>query len=185
VAALRAEGLVVTRQGVGAFVAEGSRRPFRIDADELRSIGEVLQVMELRTGIEVEAAGLAAERATPADHAAINAAYLAIEAALERGEPAVEEDDAFHTAVASAVANPQFVRILEFLGRFMPHQSVRHLEQSLHQHHRYMTKIQREHRDIRDAIVAGAVAPARAAMRRHLLNCHQQYQKVAASLGES
>src|SRR5712672_943199 len=29
VAALRAEGLVVTRQGAGAFVAEGVRRPFR------------------------------------------------------------------------------------------------------------------------------------------------------------
>src|SRR5258706_14681304 len=31
IAALRAEGMVVTRQGAGAFVAEGSRRPFRID----------------------------------------------------------------------------------------------------------------------------------------------------------
>src|SRR5512145_1886786 len=59
VAALRAEGLVVTRQGVGAFVAEAARRPFRIEADEVRSVREVLDVMELRTGIEVEAAGLA------------------------------------------------------------------------------------------------------------------------------
>jgi len=31
VSALRAEGLVVTRQGVGAFVAETPRRPFRIE----------------------------------------------------------------------------------------------------------------------------------------------------------
>src|SRR6478672_887147 len=31
VAALRAEGLVLTRQGVGAFVADAPRRPFRID----------------------------------------------------------------------------------------------------------------------------------------------------------
>ena len=30
VAALRAEGLVVTRQGVGAFVPENARRPFRV-----------------------------------------------------------------------------------------------------------------------------------------------------------
>ena len=34
VAPLRAEGLVITRQGVGAFVAENVRRPFRIDFDE-------------------------------------------------------------------------------------------------------------------------------------------------------
>src|SRR5262245_1188036 len=66
VAALRADGLVVTRQGVGAFVAETVRRPFRIEFDELRTLREVLEVMELRTGIEIEAAGLAAERATAA-----------------------------------------------------------------------------------------------------------------------
>src|SRR5438270_13014298 len=33
VAALRAEGLVVTRQGVGAFVPANARRPFRVDFD--------------------------------------------------------------------------------------------------------------------------------------------------------
>src|SRR5271170_1655808 len=63
VAVLRAEGLVETRQGVGAFVmGDVQRRPFRIDPDGLRSIAEVVQVMELRTGVEVEAAGIAAER---------------------------------------------------------------------------------------------------------------------------
>src|SRR6516164_11319657 len=67
VAALRAEGLVVTRQGVGAFVAETPRRPFRIETGDLQSLRDVIQVMELRTGVEVEAAGLAAERASAAE----------------------------------------------------------------------------------------------------------------------
>ncbi len=67
VAALRAEGLVVTRQGVGAFVADTPRRPFRINGGELQSLRDVIEVMELRTGVEVEAAGLAAERASAAD----------------------------------------------------------------------------------------------------------------------
>src|SRR6187551_2478171 len=42
VAALRADGLVVTRQGVGAFVADTAQRPFRLRFDELRSLREVL-----------------------------------------------------------------------------------------------------------------------------------------------
>src|SRR6201990_2294909 len=63
VAALRADGLVVTRQGVGAFVADNASRPFRVDFDESSSLGEVLNVMELRAGVEIESAGLAAERA--------------------------------------------------------------------------------------------------------------------------
>ena len=55
VAALRAEGLVTTRQGSGAFVAADARRSaFRIDPDGLSSIGDVLNVMELRVAVEVE-----------------------------------------------------------------------------------------------------------------------------------
>src|SRR5580698_209538 len=62
IASLRAEGLVITRQGAGAFVAEGAAaRPFRIVSDELRSLTEVLNVMQLRLAVEVEAAGIAAE----------------------------------------------------------------------------------------------------------------------------
>src|SRR6516225_9037718 len=42
VSALRAEGLVVTRQGLGAFVAmDVQRRPFRIDPDRLKSRSDV------------------------------------------------------------------------------------------------------------------------------------------------
>ena len=67
VAALRAEGVVVTRQGVGAFVAaDAKRRPFRLDPDGMESLGEAIKVMELRRAVEIEAAGLAAERGTPA-----------------------------------------------------------------------------------------------------------------------
>src|SRR5215470_2279720 len=62
--ARRAEGLVITRQGVGAFVPENARRPLRIDFDQLSPLRAVLDVMELRTGIEIEAAGLAAARAS-------------------------------------------------------------------------------------------------------------------------
>src|SRR5215813_13045564 len=61
VAALRAEGLVETKQGLGAFVAtDARRRPFRIDLDDRRSIAEIVDVMELRMALEVETAGLAA-----------------------------------------------------------------------------------------------------------------------------
>src|SRR5215471_21452847 len=48
VAALRAEGLVVTRQGVGAFVSAAPQHaPFRIDPERLESLDDILNVMEL------------------------------------------------------------------------------------------------------------------------------------------
>ncbi len=119
VAALRADKLVITRQGVGAFVAEQVRRPFRLEFDENSSLQDVLNILELRTGIEIEAAGLAAERASAAQVRKIGERFAEIEAAIARGETAVDEDFAFHCEIADATGNPQFKRFLEYLGRFV------------------------------------------------------------------
>lgn len=187
VAALRAEGLVETRQGVGAFVVRDvQRRPFRIDPDALRSIAEVVKVMELRTGVEVEAAGIAAERATTTGRSRIDKALEAIEAALARGEAAIDEDFAFHQAIAAATGNPHFMRFLEFLGRFLiPRQSVRvglKREQDLRA---YLQRVQAEHRAIAAAIAVGDVSAARRAMRRHLNGSRQRYQRLVAETKRS
>src|SRR5499427_8912058 len=166
VAALRAEGLVITRQGVGAFVAQTPRRPFRIDGGALQSLHDVIEVMELRTGVEVEAAGLAAERASAADLRAIKRAYEAIEAAIGRGEAAVDEDFAFHCRIADATGNPQFVRFLDYLGRFIiPRQTIRVNIGAATERRAYLARIQTEHREILRAIRVRAVNRARTAMR--------------------
>jgi DNA-binding FadR family transcriptional regulator len=180
VAALRAEGLVVTRQGVGAFVPANARRSFRVDFDRL-SLHEVLDVMELRTGIEIEAAGLAADRASAAQVRKIIDCLDLVDAALKRGEDAIDQDFALHCSIADAAGNPQFRRLLEHLGRFIiPRQTIRGgpgLPPRA-----YSETFQKEHRDIVHAIQVGAVTQARAAMRRHLLNSRKRYQAFAAKL---
>jgi GntR family transcriptional regulator, transcriptional repressor for pyruvate dehydrogenase complex len=182
VAALRAEGLVLTRQGVGAFVANVARPPFRIDLDGLRSLREVLDVMELRTGIEVEAAGLAAERAAQSHIRKIEEAYGAIDRAIAQGKSAVDEDFAFHCSIAGATGNPQFLRFLDYLGRhIIPRQSIRMTSRRVTDSASYLRKIQKEHREILDAIRGSAPIQARAAMRRHLLKSRTRYQKLAAA----
>jgi DNA-binding FadR family transcriptional regulator len=183
IAALRAQGLVTTRQGVGAFVADGAiGPPFRLETGGLRSIDEVVQVMELRTGIEVEAAGLAAERARPAQIDAIAAALEAIGRAIGRDELGVTEDFAFHRTVAEATENPQFPRFLDFLGRYIiPRQSVRVAAPSLHG---YLETIQAEHGSIFRAISDRSVGGARRAMRRHLLRSRDRYRRLAAKSAE-
>lgn len=182
VAALRAEGLVTTRQGVGAFVApDANLRPFRIEPEGLRSIASVLEIMELRLGIEVETAGLAAQRARPARIKAIGAALSAIDKAVARDEPAVAEDFAFHHAIAEATENPQFPRFLAYLGRFIiPRQSIRLATP----HPRtYLETLQVEHRAIYEAIRRRDDAGAREAMRRHLSRSRERYGKLAARGG--
>ena len=183
IAALRAQGLVTTRQGVGAFVADGALRPpFRLETEGLRSIAEVIQVMELRMGLEVEAAGLAAERARPEHIEAIAAALEGIDRAIERDELGVTEDFAFHRGIAEATGNPQFPKFLEFLGRYIiPRQSVRTEAPSLRG---YLATIQAEHRAIFGAIRERSVGSARRAMRRHLLRSRDRYRRLAASAAD-
>lgn len=181
VAALRAEGLLVTRQGVGAFVAsEHTRRPFRIEPEGLGSVAEVLDVMELRAGIEIEAAGLAAERASQAALQRIGAALRAMDAAVRRGERAVKEDFRFHREIAAATGNGQLLRFLEFLGlRVIPRHTVRAQEDPRAQR-AYLDRVQQEHRAIYDAIRAREPQAAREAMRRHLEKSRARYRRLAA-----
>src|SRR3989449_5427742 len=182
VAALRADGLVVTRQGVGAFVPENARRPLRIDVDPLSPLRAVLDVMELRTGIEIEAAGLAADRGSASQIRRIVECFDAVGAALKRGEDAVAQDFALHCSIADATGNPQFRRFLEHLGRvIIPRQTIRGGPGIAKR--AYSETFQREHRAIVQAIRNGAVLQARAAMRRHLVNSRKRYQRLAAKLG--
>lgn len=186
VACLRADGLVIVRHGVGAFVAANARRPFRIEVDDLHSLHQALQVMELRTGVEIEAAGLAAERGQQAQFVKIAAAYDLIEGAIERGETAVDEDFSFHCSIAEATGNAQFRLFLEYLGRFIiPRQSIRQSLPRMDDQRAYLRRIQKEHLDILDAVRTGAPAAARAAMRRHLLNSRRRYQTLTAEFGDA
>ena len=180
VAALRADRLVVTRQGVGAFVADHVRRPFRVDFDENSPLREVLNVMELRTGVEVEAAGLAAERASPAQVKKIAERYGAIQSAIGRGDNAVDQDFTFHCAIADATGNPQFKRFLEYLGRFIIPRRTVWGSSAPPTNRAYLDIFQREHAHILQAIAKRSPVEARAAMQRHLLNSRGRYEKLAA-----
>lgn len=181
VAALRAEGLVSTRQGIGSFVAEQPARAlFSIEPGQAASLSDALHIMELRTAVETEAAGLAAERATKAQRRAIHAALDAIDAAIERDEPAITEDFAFHAVITDATGNPQFRRFLDFLGRFIiPRNSVRIRALNLRT---YLMSFQEEHRAIVAAIDSGSVEQAQAAMRTHLVSSSQRYRALAPDL---
>jgi DNA-binding FadR family transcriptional regulator len=133
--------------------------------------------MELRAAVETEAAGLAAERATRRDIRALEAALATIDEALDRGELAVEQDFAFHRAIAMATGNAHFPKFLEFLGRYIiPRQSVRVATSDTRS---YLTAIQSEHREIVAAIARHSVADAQAAMRRHLTKSRRRYAKLA------
>jgi len=183
VAALRADGLVVTRQGVGAFVSAAPQQaPFRIDQEGMRSIADVLHVMELRLGVEIESAGLAAERATRGQLRAITTALEAMDRAAAQGKDAVDQDLELHRAIAEATGNAQFPRFLQFIGRHLiPRRIVSGMPQSMGGREAYLKLLQAEHQAIVDAIQSRDPKAAREAMRRHLTRSVERYRKLAAA----
>src|SRR5690606_10164528 len=63
ISSLKAKGMVATRQGVGAFVLQPTPSVMlRIEPTNLGALGDMMDVLELRIALEVEAAGLAAQR---------------------------------------------------------------------------------------------------------------------------
>jgi len=183
IAALRAEGLVESRQGAGVFVVgDKRRRPFRLEADGASTVEGVLAIMELRRSVEIEAAGLAAERRTEAELDAIHQAVEAFDAAIASGD-AVAADFQFHKAICKATGNPYFLSFLEFLGyHIIPRQTVRVQVSSAEEMTRYLQKVAREHHQIVTAIESRDGAAARRAMGRHLTRGRDRYASLVSAV---
>jgi GntR family transcriptional regulator, transcriptional repressor for pyruvate dehydrogenase complex len=182
VAALRARGLVITRQGAGAFVdRDTSRQPYVIDPEGLGSLDSVLDILELRMAVELEAAAIASERATNVQIKAIREAQRVFSRAISSGERAIKEDFAFHQAIALATQNNRFVEFLQFLGRLIiPRQSIRSFEGNPDGPRKYLGQIEKEHEAIFHAIGTHSPRKAREAMRGHLLKSRERYRELAS-----
>ena len=185
IAAMRAVGLVESRQGAGVFVARDlMARPFLIDPNGLMSIAGVVQVMELRMGVEIEAAGLAARRRTPAQLTKIQRTLRDFDRAVAKGDAAVDADFAFHCAIAEATRNPYFASFLEFLGNhIIPRQSIRVGLWDAATQRAYLSRVLSEHQGIAAAIGGQDSEAARETMRQHLEHGRERYRRMAEEAG--
>jgi GntR family transcriptional repressor for pyruvate dehydrogenase complex len=137
------------------------------------------EVLELRTAVETESAGLAALRRRKSDLDRIAAAMQAFEAAFDRGESAVDEDYDFHSAIGTATGNPYFSSFLGFIGRLIIPRRTIHLDGDPDRRRRYLAHVIAEHHAIQGAIDAGDVGAAQRAMRAHLQRSLTRYRRLA------
>ncbi|MGV7208570.1 FadR/GntR family transcriptional regulator [Oxalobacteraceae bacterium A2-2] len=175
---LQAAGLVQTRHGIGTFVLEPQPANLRINADAIRTIGDVLSVLELRISLETEAAWLAATRRSEQQVEEMGAVLRRIVAS--QGQPgAVESDVAFHLMVAQATGNRYFVDILTDLGNtIIPRARVNSAQLAHDDPVAYQERVNREHEDIYHAILRQDAEAARAAMRTHLSNSRERLRRA-------
>jgi DNA-binding FadR family transcriptional regulator len=184
---LEERGLVLVRHGRGAIVT-GEQQWDRLDPDVLAALlhgrdgASVLgQYLEGRRIVEVEAAGLAAERASEPAVAVLRQAFARMRVTAEqaRVNPAAEQryhdaDVAFHKAIVRAAGNPVLGLMTEPIHRALAatfgtlaRPSVR-FDRGLPEHERIL-----------EAIASGDVAEARDAMRAHLVTVEGYLREYA------
>lgn len=179
VAGLRADGLVEPRQGAGVFVLdppEEALRPFQIlDLDRISSI---IEMLELRVAVEMEAAALAALRRSPLQEERVLEACDNVRRLAAEGRGTSEADLAFHLAIADATSNPRFREFLEILGvSAIPRSALRDGADG-RSPEEDLARICAEHRKVAAAISHGDPQAARAAMREHLSGSQQRYRDL-------
>lgn len=190
---LEERGVVSVRHGRGATVC-AARQWNLLDADVLSAVlqtqasAEVLaEFLECRRILEIEAAALAAERATSGDLSRMADALARMTASATRAElsPAAEDlyheaDIEFHKAIFHAAGNRILSRVVEPIQRALQtarrplaHPDVR-MEHSLPEHKRILAAIANRNAD-----------DARAAMRAHLATIEGYLREYSKTLGAS
>lgn len=178
IAALAADGTVQPRQGAGVFVLASAASAFTaIGGETSNKISVALNVLEVRMGIEIESAGLAAQRRSNSQEAAIQEAWNEFGRLLKLGNPTGKTDFAFHRAIAAATNNPFYIEVLDALGsRTIPCDVASPWGTESVLTYEYQVGLHEEHKRIMHAISAQNSEAARAAMREHLSRSQDRYR---------
>ena len=179
---LQASGLVETRHGIGTFVVGvGEGAAFHIAPEQFATLRDVIAVLELRIGVETEAAALAALRRTDDNLARMRFALDAFAAATNAGLDAVGPDFQFHLEVARATQNEHFSELITTLGQMIiPRSRLDGADALAEERRDYLRRVNGEHESIFDAIAGQDAEAARAAMRTHLANSRERRRRAAA-----
>ncbi|MFC0245500.1 FadR/GntR family transcriptional regulator [Falsochrobactrum ovis] len=185
VIALRTEGHLISRHGVGVFISEKS--PLQpAYSEEISSLAPLTQMkastidlLELRLAFEVHAAGLAARRHTWAQEAKIWEIHQNFQKSLDNKEKLDQLDLAFHQSIAEATNNNAFLEFFQLM-------SLRIIPQPAFSEKLFPDLITRdyiqmtidEHQSICEAISAQNNEAAKKAMHAHLTRSHRRYSQT-------
>ncbi|OSP54824.1 FadR/GntR family transcriptional regulator [Pseudoruegeria sp. SK021] len=172
IAQLKSEGLVETRQGVGAFVMERPARQIRLEDGKSMDRNDFHDLYQLRFPLEMEAAALSAVHHSPKHMEAMTAALARICATEDWGSSGVAADLDFHHIIAESTGNDYFTQFIGAISDRISHVIV--IARTEGQLEDVISRTVEEHTAIRDAISTRDPAMARAAMRRHLIGSAQR-----------
>lgn len=170
---LVAHGVLRARHGSGTYVADG---PPSLDSEQLSLLAALHgftfdQMFEARRVLEVQVAGLAAERATAEHLATIAEETAEMYAALDDPQQYLIHDIKFHRAIASASGNPILATLVEMVSAVMYDQR----RETIGRAHDFKESAEM-HQRIYRAIRSQKPDAARLAMHDHLALAQDAYR---------
>jgi len=175
---LAALGVVRSRRGSGTYIPEG---PPTFGAEALGFLAALHKVTgddvyEARRLLEVGAAGLAAERATPEQLATLADEVAGLFASLNERQMFLVHDVNFHRGIAAASGNPIIASLLEMVASLYYERRRATVERAAD---RDLRDAADAHRQIYQAVRARDSDTARRAMNDHLLRARSYQAKEA------
>lgn len=166
-----------TSQGLGGGVLRGV-----LEAALMTDQADLRQVMELRRGLEVEMAALAAQRRNEEHLVRLDAVLHAMAAALQDRARYAEADLRFHILLGQATGNPLYTLLVADTQRALLSGLAIALRSGVESAE--LDRVQDLHRAILDAVIAGDPAAARCAMTEHFNDADRALRRLDQKEGE-
>ena len=175
---LVAMGLIIQKQGQGTFVKA-------MDDTLVNPLAKVMEaqdasledLLEVRLGLECNAAALAAKRADETDITALKQSIIEMETEVESGRLGTEADTAFHMAIAYAAKNPLHILIMRNFYDYLFH-SIGESLASLYEDPANIQEILRQHNNILNTIKSRDPYKAYRAMSEHIVFVMDFFKKA-------
>ncbi|WP_342514049.1 FadR/GntR family transcriptional regulator [Sporosarcina sp. FSL K6-1522] len=177
---LEMNGIIEIRQGGGSFIKTSE---VQVLSDELSTTvvqaegNLVYEMLELRRALEVEAASLAAQRATSEDLEKIRQALEQLAVSSKEVEAGIQADLHFHLQIVQATHNTLLINLVQTLTE--------HMEDTIRatRGHRFMDPSRyedtfNEHKDIYVAIASGNVSEAKRLMEEHISRIRKELSEA-------
>ena len=162
-------GLLEHQQGAGTFVRSlNAQREHNPLAAVIEGHDATLEeLLEVRMGLEGQAALLAAQRASAEDLQVMEKALVAMQAENAAGRLGIDDDVSFHMALAFASKNPVQVYIMKNFYDLL-HHGIKENLRALWEEPASLPIIIRQHREIYEAIKDHDPEGAYQSMKRHI-----------------
>ncbi|MGD9364778.1 MAG: FadR/GntR family transcriptional regulator [Desulfobacteraceae bacterium] len=161
-------GMLEQRQGQGTFVSRPGGKTHAYMTKVMESQNATMQdLLEVRMGLECNAAAMAAQRALDSDIEFLEQSLKEMEDAVQAGRLGSDADTQFHMAIAYATHNPLQVFIMKQFHDFLAYGIKENLFR-LYRESRQFETIQQQHTQIMKAIKDRDAMRAYMATKRHI-----------------